>query len=79
MNTNTSEDRKVFAALAVAAADVLEHPACPTSLRDALTEVTSELTNLLLLSVDNSSMLRALAGLAESGDVGQGRKPKRRL
>jgi len=66
--TVSIEDRKIFADLAIAIADALEDPTCPESLRDPLTEATSELTNLLLLSASHSAILRALASLTQSGD-----------
>jgi hypothetical protein len=48
-------------------ADVLEHTDCPVDLADALNEASNEL--ITALSPSNSALLRALAGLAKSGDM----------
>jgi hypothetical protein len=54
------EDRQVFSNLASAVADVLDHPACPESLRDQLNEIASGLIDYL--SDGNSAFeLRGLA------------------
>jgi hypothetical protein len=65
--TKSIEDRKVFINLAVAVADALEDPSTPESLRDPLNEIAAQLIDHL--SGGNAALeLRALAGLAQSGD-----------
>src|SRR5262245_17888223 len=57
--------------LALCIADCLEHPDCPEDLRDALNDpISNELLNVLL-PPKNSILLRAVAGLAQSGDGGR--------
>jgi hypothetical protein len=71
MNKQTPEDFNDLAAdLALCVADILDHPACPESLRDALNEAASALIDQL--SGGNIALeLRALASaaIAKDGDV----------
>lgn len=68
--TISIEDRKVFAALAVAIADALEHPECPRELADALLENLTPLEDLLSGSATAyqtcAATLRSLAAMYES-------------
>ena len=67
-----SSQKTIFVALAEALADVLESPETPAPLRDALTEATAELVNLL--SEDHGRdpdvvLLRGLACLAKRSHI----------
>jgi hypothetical protein len=72
--TVSIEDRKVFAALAKAIANCLECPACPRALTESLLEIIDPLEQAIVSELDTTPhaitccQLRALAGLAESGD-----------
>jgi hypothetical protein len=53
--------------LALSIADVLEHPDCPDNLADSLNDASGTLIDILT-PTSISAHLRAVAGLAQSGD-----------